>query len=386
MGQERNLPNWLEAYMAFTISLESPDEYHTWTALSTIGGAVRRRAFFDMGHFRLYPNLYVVLVGPAGRCKKSTAMRVGRSMLANLPGIKFTTDSVTREKLIQDLSQSYVDGHASMTAYSTEFASLLASSAMDMVVFLTDIFDTPEEWAHSSKTGGTVKIKQPFLNLLGATTPDWISKAMPLDTIGIGLTSRIIFVFQDTPRVRPSRPRLTPAQIELGKLLIEDLHQMATIVGEYEWEDQSTDDHHEEWYQTQLLSPNRTGDNRLDGYFARKQTHLLKTTMCIAASRRNELFMTKEDHDDALGYLSLVEDRMGKVFAGVGTNVLAGGLDSINEYICRCSIPPTFEQVVDKFKRDFRREEIEEVLTTLTLIGAIKKERRGTTMVYLMME
>ena len=96
---DRILPNWLEAYMAFTHSLESPDEYHTWTALSTIGGAVRRRAYFDMGHFKLYPNLYAVLVGPPGRCKKSTAMRVGRGMLAELPGIKFTTDSITREKL-----------------------------------------------------------------------------------------------------------------------------------------------------------------------------------------------------------------------------------------------------------------------------------------------
>jgi hypothetical protein len=370
----RLVPDWLEAYKIYTFSTESPEEYHVWTALSTISGAVRRRVFFDMGHFMLYPNLYVVLVGPPGRCKKSTAMRIGRSMLDQVPGIKFTTDSITRERLIQDLSQSFVDGHSSMTTYSTEFASLLTSSGMDMVVFLTDIFDTPSKWEHRSKTGGSVGIKFPFLNLLGATTPDWIAKAMPLDTIGIGLTSRIIFIFQDTPRVRPSRPSLTKEQRELGALLVADLQQMATLHGEYQWADKSVDDHHEEWYQNQLLEPNTTGDSRLDGYFARKQVHLLKTTMLVAASRRNELVMTVEDHDYALSLLSHAEQRMNKVFAAVGTNPLAANLDGVFEYIVRTR-GATKEQILSKFRRDLRRNDLDEILDTLVQIKAIKAER-----------
>ncbi|MCI0558266.1 MAG: DUF3987 domain-containing protein, partial [Nitrososphaera sp.] len=186
---ERKLPNWIQAYLTFTNESESPEEYHKWVAITTIAGAMRRRAFYDMGYFVPYPNMYVVLVGPAGRCKKSTAMRIGRSILSEVPGINFTTDSVTRERLIQDLSQIYKDGHSSMTAYSSEFATLLTSSGMDMVNFLTDIYDSPPEWSHKTKMGGTNRIKAPCLNLVGATTPDWIARAMPLDTVGIGLTS-----------------------------------------------------------------------------------------------------------------------------------------------------------------------------------------------------
>ena len=191
--------SWIKAYLAYTAESESPEEYHTWTAISVIAGALRRHVFFDMSYFMLYPNMFIVLVGPAGRCKKSTAMRLGRELLIQVPGMEFTSDSTTRERLIQDLSQAYKDGQSALTAYSSEFASLLTSSGMDMVVFLTDIFDCPTEWTHKTKSGGTNKIKSPFLNLEGATTPDWISKAMPLDTIGIGLTSRMIFVYQDVP-------------------------------------------------------------------------------------------------------------------------------------------------------------------------------------------
>src|SRR6266581_8660552 len=230
---DRLLPDWITAYMAYTAESRSPDEYHLWTALTTIAGAVRRKAFFNFEYFMLFPNLYTVLVGPAGRCKKSTAMRIGRKFLSQVPGINFTTDSTSRENLITDLTQSLRDGHSSMTAYSSEFASLLTSSGMDMVVFLTDIYDSPEEWSHKTKMGGTNKIKAPYLNMEGATTPDWIARSLPLDTVGIGLTARIIFVYQDTPRVREAFPKLTKEQKELREVLIKDLIKISLISGQY---------------------------------------------------------------------------------------------------------------------------------------------------------
>ena len=123
---KRSLPawtNWIEAYLAYTNESESPEEYHKWVAISTIAGAMRRRSFYDYGYFLAYPNMYIVLVGPAGRCKKSIAMRIGRGMLSEVPNVNFTTDSITRERLIQDLTQVTKDGHSTMTAYSSEFAS-----------------------------------------------------------------------------------------------------------------------------------------------------------------------------------------------------------------------------------------------------------------------
>lgn len=362
---QRKLTNWLEAYLVLTNDTESPEEYHRWTALSIIAGAVRRKVFFDMGHFLLYPNMYIVLVGPAGRCKKSTAMRIGRGMLSEINGVNFTTDSITRERMILDLAQCFVDGHSSMTAYSSEFASLLTSSGMDMVVFLTDIFDSPSEWSHRTKTGGTNKIKAPYLNLMGATTPDWIAKAMPLDTVGIGLTSRIIFVYQDTPRVRPWRPKLTPEQKRLRELLVEDLQAMSLLSGEYEIADDA-DEFYNTWYTSRIEKPNPTGDPRLNGYYERKPIHLLKIAMIIAASRRDELLITHSDMELALSLFEEVEERMPKVFANVGKNPLTVDYDEILGAIViagRRGI--RFGQLLDMFKHSVRKDELVEVLETL---------------------
>jgi len=361
---DRRLDNWIKAYLAYTAETESPEEYHIWNALSCIAGALRRKCFFDMRYFLVRPNLYVVLVGPAGRCKKSTSMRIGRAMISHIPGLNFTTDSVTRERLIQDLSQTFVDGHSSMTAYSSEFASLLTSSGMDMVVFLTDIYDSPNEWSHRTKSGGTNIIKAPYLNLIGATTPDWIAKSMPLDTVGIGLTSRIIFVYSETPRVRDAFPNPTSEQMALRELLIEDLNTMSTIAGEFTF-NQETRKAYSEWYKSRIQDPNTTGDPRLNGYFERKPMHIIKLCMIISASFSSSREMTIRDFQTALELIEQVESSMPRVFASVGKNPLVTDYDAVASAIYSHEDGMTFDQLLRTFRHSVRKDELGEVLETL---------------------
>lgn len=368
----RQLDNWLKAYMVYSAESESPDEYHLWTAISCIAAVLQRRVFFDMGYFPLYPNLYIVLVGPAGRCKKSTAMRMGKSIFAEIPGVEFSADSTTRERFIQDLSMAHKDGMSALTVHSTEFASLLTSSGMDMVVFLTDIFDCPPEWSHKTKASGTNKIMGPYLNLLGATTPDWIAKAMPLDTIGIGLTSRIIFVYQDTPRVRDPFPTLSQSQRDIHALLVQDLAQMAVISGQYQLTDEAQSAYRD-WYKTRVESTNPTGDNRLAGYYERKPMHLLKLCMIIAASFRDEMIIQLSDFIAAQDLFTKVEDKMQKVFSNVGKNPLAVDMEDIATAIS--ATKDTGLSVADllgRFKHSVRMDELSEVLMTLQQMGLVQ--------------
>lgn len=374
MPPNRRLPNWIQAYMVFTNQQESPDEYHKWVAVSCIAGAMRRRSFFDMAHFILYPNMYIVLVGPAGKCKKSTAMRIGRERINLVPGISFTTDSITRERLIQDLSQCFADGHSSMTAFSSEFASLLTSSGMDMVIFLTDIFDSPLEWTHKTKMGGTNKIKAPCLNFIGATTPDWIAKAMPLDTIGVGLTSRIIFIYQDRARVRPPFPKMTDDEKQLRDLLTHDLNAIAQIQGEYKMTPDA-ESMYTDWYTSRIDNANPTGDPRLGGYYERKPTHLIKLGMIIAASFNSELLITQEHLQLAMDMMTEVEVKMPKVFANVGKNPLATDYETVDELIKKGGA--NFATLMRQMKHSLRKDELSEVLDTLIASNKVKADKKG---------
>jgi len=369
---DRLLPgSWIKAYLAYTAESESPEDYHLWTAVSVISGALKRNVFFDMGYFLLYPNMYIVLVGPPGRCKKSTAMRIGRDILKGVPDTKFTADSTTREKLIINLTQAHKDGKSPMTAHSTEFATMLTSSGMDMVVFLTDIFDCPPSWEHDTKSGGKNTIKGPFLTLLGATTPDWISRAMPLDTIGVGLTSRIIFVHQDTPREADAIPRLTDAQRKLQELLISDLIAISTLSGQYVLSEEAYPQYNA-WYKARIENPNPSGDPRLAGYYERKPMHLLKLAIIVAASKHDSLIISLEDMNEAMDMLEKIEARMPRVFAGVGRNTLHADKEAILESIMASPTGMTMGELLAKFNYSVRKDELIEIIDTLMIIGAVK--------------
>jgi hypothetical protein len=356
--------------MAYTAESESPDEYHVWTALSTIAGAIRRKAFFNMGYFLLYPNLYIVLVGPPGRCKKSTAMRIGRRMLSQIPDLYFSVDSTTRERLILDITQSLRDGHSSMTAYSSEFASLLTSSGMDMVVFLTDIYDSPDEWSHKTKMGGTNKIKAPYLNLEGATTPDWIARSLPLDTVGIGLTARILFVYQDTPRVRKPFPELSKEQIELEAILVRDLQHIALISGQFVLEAQAKK-FYEDWYVAQHQGDRPIVDPRLSGYVERKPMHLLKVAMLMSASKKNDTVLTQSDIERALAFLEHIEPAMAKTFASVGKNPLTADITQAGSLVLG-KPGVDYATLLKTFSHNVRKDELDDVMNTLSMMGYVK--------------
>lgn len=363
--------SWLQAYLAYTAESESPEEYHLWTAVSVIAGVLQRHVFFDMGYFLLYPNMFIVLVGPAGRCKKSTAMRIGRDILKSAPGAKFTADSTTREKLIINMTQALKDGASAMTAHSTEFATMLTSSGMDMVVFLTDIFDCPPVWEHDTKSGGKNTIKGPYLNLLGATTPDWISRAMPLDTIGVGLTSRIVFVNHDTPREADAIPKLTDAQKALAHILVTDLIAISAMSGEFKLSPVAFQKYNE-WYRARVGNPNPTGDPRMAGYFERKPMHMLKLSMIVAASKRDGLVIEEEDMDQAMAMLETIEPRMTKTFIGVGKNPIYADKEAVLEALIHAGgIGLSMGELLARFNYSLRKDELAEVLDTLILIGVV---------------
>lgn len=369
----RRLSNWLTGYLVYTNESESPEEFHLWMGISAIAGVLRRKCYFNMGYFTLYPNLYVVLVSPAGRCKKSTAMRISRAFGEAIPGIAYSVDSTSRERMIQDLSQSFKDGQSCLNVHSTEFASMLTTSGMDMVVFLTDIFDSPNEWTHKTKGGGTNRIKAPFVNLVGAATPEWIAKGLPLDTIGIGLTSRIVFIYQDTPRKRPPFPELSPEQKALYDLLVEDLATISAIDGEFIFNEEAREIY-KIWYEARFDDPNPSKDPRMAGYYERKPMHLIKLCMVVSAAKRDDRIITEEDLVEAMQLFDRAEALMPRVFSSVGKNPLFADQEAMIADFMQNPQGFTLPELLERFSYSVRQEELVEIVNTLTTMGKIRND------------
>ncbi len=311
---ERILGNWLLKYGEYTIESESPEQFHLWTGLSIIASTVRRNVYLNQGTHILFPNMYVILIGPPGRVRKSTSIRLGRHLLLGVEGIHFGADSLTREELIRSLAKISAGAkQAAMTIHSTELSSLIEPSGIKMIQFLTDIFDGDYKWRYSTKHQGKDVINNPILNILAATTPTWIADGLPADVIGHGFTSRVLFVYgADRRFLRPFPGQLNA---ELANDLKADLDHISRIEGDFKWGEGSKACYKEIYEEIDREIPK---DYRIEGFHNRKDIYTLKVAMLLSIARSDDLVMYPGDITTAYAALSDIEQSMHKTFSAVG--------------------------------------------------------------------
>lgn len=331
----RNFTHWLKAYCDFTSDSEAPLDFHFWTGVSTIAGALRRRVWKDENVFTWTPNFYIIFVGPAGVVKKSTTLNIGYQMLRQVPNIRFGPDSMTWHGLAKKFEEafeyhSWTDAAGKdhklpmspLTCSVSELGTFLRPDDSGLVSFLTDVWDGKDRpFEHSTGYSGQIKIENPWLNLIGATTPEWIQDNFPASMLQQGIGSRVIFVYGDQVRhltAYPSRVKSMRDYHAEAARLTEDLITISKLIGPYDL----TDDAYAwgtAWYARHNSGrPSHLASGRYSGYLARKQTHLHKLAMVLAAAQRDTLVIEREDLETAEKALVSSERSMMRVFENVG--------------------------------------------------------------------
>lgn len=377
VSTDRTLSNWLLAYNEYTKESESPEQFHLWTGLSVLASAVRRNVWINQGIYVLFPNMFVILVGPPGKVAKSTTIRLGRKLLLGVNDILFGPDSVTREELIRVMSKA---GHnrrqSAITLHSTELSSLIEPSGIKMIQFLTDIYDGDYKWRHSTKTSGRDTIENPVLNILAGTTPSWIAEGLPSDVLGHGFTARVIFVYGEKPRYLKPFPG-EPSD-NLVRDLINDLDHISRIEGDFTWGEGA-----KETYSVMYedLAGKIPDDYRLEGFHNRKKIHILKVAMLLSISESDDLILRKVDLETAWDILQIVERDMGKTFSAVGKYEHANNLERILLRI-RKEGGMTAVQVHKEFYAMGDIQDLGKMLLMLVQMGSIVRKDEGGTIWY----
>ena len=80
---------------------------------------------------------------------------------------------------------------------------------------------------------GTDEILGVWVNMIGATTPDLVKTALPQDAIGGGLSSRIIFIYEEKKGKVVPFPFLQDGHFELGEKLEHDLNEIHLMAGDF---------------------------------------------------------------------------------------------------------------------------------------------------------
>lgn len=323
--------------MDYTRFSESPEVFHFWTGVATVAGALQRKVWIDQRIFKWTPNFYIIVVGPAGVAAKSTSMNIGLSMLRKVPGIHFGPDSMTWQGLTVALQEAHCSvpfGDPSdkmncefhdmscIVCDVSELGTFLRTDDKELVNVLTDLWDGRERpWRRKIKSEDDTIIKNPWIHIIGCTTPTWIKDNIPESMIGGGLISRVIFVYADKKRhLAAYLDEVMPEKefAEAKAKLIEDLCMISELKGQYTITDKARTWGHA-WYDDLWHNrPIHMASQRFDAYISRKQTHVHKLAMVIAAAQRDELTITLDDLTTAARFVTSLEDAMIHVFESIG--------------------------------------------------------------------
>jgi len=297
--------DWVRSYLELTKEQESPNLFHLYCGFFALSAVLGRKVYVDRGFYRIYPNIYVVLVAGSGMCRKTSAIQIAEGMIRMAcPDLEFVAQKITPEALFGVLHRRFKVFNRSEAIISAEELGVFLGAEqknLDLVQLLTKIYNCPEMLDYETKGRGREVASKAFATMIAGTTPDWMRLSLPSSSTSGGFTSRCLFIYQNTPRQRKAMPFVDPARFEE---LAKDLAGISLLEGPMVMETDAWE-WYKHWYEVEYHPGNQDAD--LDGYFSRKHDMVVKIAMLLSASERADMKLSFKDMKAALNLIEHAE-------------------------------------------------------------------------------
>lgn len=374
----RKRDDFLEAYLEYTKNTESPISYHIWAGLSVIASALERKVYMPWGHTEVFPNQYIVLIGPSG-VRKGEPLTIARSFLSAI-GTNLVSEAITKEAFIRRMKNAmtnFMSGtqfQCAITCVAEELSVFIGNNDVGFLQDLTNWYDSRDKWTYETKGSGIDEVMGVCVNLLASMAPDWIPMTFPMGAIGGGFTSRILFIVEHRKGRNISNPNAIVVDEKLRSDLEADLEMIRQMVGTMRFDSLALASY-ERWY---IQEEQRTAsgnpavkDSRFSGYVARRATHVKKVAMACSAARSNSMTISEVDFSRALQLLVQAERNMSDVFGKVGRAANAEMTQEVLNFIQQRG-RATRAEVMQAFYRDIDAGTLEVIESTLKAAQFIK--------------
>jgi len=350
----------IRTYLEYTMEQESPALYHISVCLSITAAILSRRVWVAPAPEGktaepIYPNLYVVLVGPTSRLHKSSCCKKGKVLLDEFTEVRLLHTDITAEQLVVYLSEIPV-----AYIYAPELAVTLGNHAFQgkLPVYLTAYYDGDNP-SYSTKTAGIYEIEPPSVNILGGSTKAWLRTGLSEEKGTSGYSARFLYVVMNYTERRSTGDYEVP---EARLKMVDILHYVENLSGEikatpevWKW--------YEKWYNKFADELQKAPDDFMLGYMGRKPVHIWKLALCFCALRMGTK-IEMQDVLDAKQYLDWLEPTVGQVYSPSSGNPYAGLDEKILELIDMQGPLPEYK-IALLLNRHAPQEQVMEMLNLL---------------------
>ena len=186
--------DWVEKGKNGVPLTDAPRIYTTHIAYWTLSTAVRRAQYLEYGARKLYPNIWLTLIGKSSFYRKSTAMALGARLIQQIDTKAIYPNEFSLEQLLEVLTYrpqgSFVVDEFS-TFYSQFGRSYMGGSGG--LSLITELFDRFLPYTRSLREV-EYRIENPFINFVSATTLSSLEHTIKVQDIRSGFLPRFYFV------------------------------------------------------------------------------------------------------------------------------------------------------------------------------------------------
>jgi hypothetical protein len=285
--------------MSQTQDLESPRRYFYFAGLSVLSAIIKRNCFLDRGGaYKLYPNIYVMLVGPSG-IKKGLPVSVAEKLVTAAKVTKVIAGRSSIQAIIENLGHQTMNKDGTIekdaTAFivSGEFSQSILEDPQALTI-LTDLYDSQYKDEHTNllKSGKSI-LRNVYLSMLGASNEAHLHAVIGQRDIMGGFIARTLMVSENRRNKKNSLVRRNETQINYD-ILGEHIRVVSQLRGEFQYTPEAAD-FYESWYEG--YEPDNDDQT---GTANRIPDTILKVAMLISLSRGVDMLLTIPDIQESI--------------------------------------------------------------------------------------
>jgi energy-coupling factor transporter ATP-binding protein EcfA2 len=327
-----------------------PDTFIIWSALSLVGAALKNNVYFQIGTYTLYPNMFIVLVGPPGVGKGASMSILEQMIIDTKPNqvVNMLSDRITAERIIERISDGWSTAPQlknmqlvlgkndhNCLLFSSEIRVLLGASDW-MLEFLEEAW-SKTTYEYQTKNKGNVAIDNMCCSLLAASVPDFlrnVNREAHMVITG-GFSSRCLFIYAENPSKDLPFPEPLKKNLKSKALydnLVLDLQEIGTLRGEFVI-DTGARLRFEAFLRLNRAASSKDDSEAVANFRARIKAHVLKLAMIFSVSRDNTLHISEMDMVNAIAEVQKILVSLSKLFRGAGEGMDAAVTARVQDFI-----------------------------------------------------
>jgi hypothetical protein len=302
------MTSWLDIVTESRKFSESPQRYYWWAGAACISAAVKKRVYLDKFLYKLYPNIFVLIVSAKSGLRKGDPISLVRDILDDLNHTKVISGQNSIQSVLDVLGSQITlapkngdRGAVLDTAQGILVSGELHNLLLDdpkAVSLLVDLYNTHEQKHGFDKGLRSEKkhLKDPCLSIIGASNEEYLGMLLKSAEIKGGFLARSIVV-HETKKNKTNSLMFAPELFISNEELMEYPRKLKEVKGEFTMS-KLVRLEFDDWYNK--FSRDIEDVEDITGTLDRFHDHVLKMSMIISLSESIDLEITSKHINQAI--------------------------------------------------------------------------------------